>query len=159
MCELRKSQRTEEVKQLATKEMKLVEDLAEDAFPPTTRVRDSSVHGAAKYCQLRAPAWDRVLEGTLSGTDLNDVPAILMLDLFPRPGDLLQAFCAQRGLRSTTSLFYLGVCVDLVELTYIQNSVTDSLADRYLDGSLAVVGDPLPKEADEEVLDPYPPIP
>ena len=33
MCELRKSHRTEEVKQLAAKAMKLVEDLAEDATP------------------------------------------------------------------------------------------------------------------------------
>ena len=109
--------------------MKLVEDLAEDASPSTTEVRDSNAHGAAKYCQVGATAWDKVLEGTLSGTDLNDVPAHLIVDLFPRPYDLLQAFCPQRGLRSTTSLFYLGVCVDQVELNYIQNSVTDSLAD------------------------------
>ena len=34
--------------------------------------------------------------------------------------------------------------------------MTDSLADRYLDGSLAVVGDPLPKEVDEEALDRFP---
>ena len=87
--------------------MKLVEDLAEDALPYTTEVRDSHVHGASKYCQLGAPAWEKVLEGTLSGTDLSDVPALLIVDLFPRPGDLLQAFCAQCGLRSTTSLFYL----------------------------------------------------
>ena len=69
MCELRKSHRTEEVKQLAAKAMKLVEDLAEDALPYTIEVRDSHVHGAAKYCQLGVPAWDKVLEGTLSGTD------------------------------------------------------------------------------------------
>ena len=105
------------------------------------------------------PAWHKVLEGTLSGTDLNDVPAILIIDLFPRPGDLLQAFCAQRGLRSRTSLFYMGVCSDQVELNYIHNSVTNVLADKYLDGSLAVVGDPLPKEVDEELLDSYPPGP
>ena len=44
----------------------------------------------------------------------------------------------------------MGFCVDQVELNYMHNSVTDSLADRYMDGSLAVVGDPLPKEVDEE---------
>ena len=55
----------------------------------------------------------------------------------PRPGDLLQAFCAQRALQSNTSLFYLGVCGDQVELIYIQKSVADSLADKYMDGSLA----------------------
>ena len=38
MCELRKSHRTEEVRQLASKAMKLVEDLAEDALPSTTEV-------------------------------------------------------------------------------------------------------------------------
>ena len=75
---------------------------------------------------------------------------------FPRPGDLLQAFCAQRALRSSTSLFYLGVCGDPVELNYIQTSVTDSLADKYMDGSLTVVGDPLPKEVDEELFDSSP---
>ena len=58
MSELRKSHRTEEVKQLTAKGMKVVEDLAEDALPPTTEVRDSTVHGAAKYCQLGVAAWD-----------------------------------------------------------------------------------------------------
>ena len=42
--------------------------------------------------------------------------------------------------------------MDQVELTYIQNSVTYSLADRFLDGSLAVVRDPLPKEVDEDLI-------
>ena len=46
--------------------------------------------------------------------------------------------------------------MDQVELNYMHNSVTDSLADRYMDGSLAVVGDPLPKEVTEEALDPFP---
>ena len=137
----------------------MVEDLAEDALPPTTEVRDSHAHGAATYFQLGVPAWDKVLEGTLGGTDLNDVPALLIVDLFPRPGDLLQAFCAQRALQSSTSLFYLGVCGDPVELNYIQTSVTDSLADKYMDGSLTVVGDPLPKEVDEEALETTPPGP
>ena len=72
------------------------------------------------------------------------MPALLIVDLFPRPGDLFQAFCAQRCLQSSTSVFYLGVCVDQVELNYIQNSVIDSLAGKYLDGSLAVVGIPCP---------------
>ena len=63
--------------------MKVVEDLAEDALPPTTKVRDNHVHGAAKYCQLGVQAWDKVIEGTLSGTDLKDVPALLIADLAP----------------------------------------------------------------------------
>ena len=140
--------------------MKLVENLAEETSPCAAELPTlPCLHGAAKYCQLGAPVWDKVLEGTLSGTDLSDVPALLIVDLVPRPVDLVQACCAQRCLQSSISLFYLGVCVDQVELTYIQNSVTDSLADRYLDGSLAVVGAPLPKEVDEEALDPYPPVP
>ena len=89
------------------------------------------------------------------------MPALLIVDLFPRPGDLLQAFCAQRALQSNTSLFYLGVCGDQVELNYIQNSVTDSLADMYMSGSLTVVGGgPLPTTVNEEALDPCPrPLP
>ena len=83
----------------------------------------------------------------LSGADLKDVPALLIVDLFPRPGDLLQAFCAQRALQSNTSLFYLGVCGDQVELNYIQNSVIDALADRYLDGSLKVMVTPWPRRS------------
>ena len=144
---MRESHRTEEVKQLTAKGMKLADDLAEDALPPTTELRDCTIHGAAKYCQLGVPAWDKVIEGTLSGTDLNDVPALLIVDLFPRPGDLLQAFCAQRALQSNTSLFYLGVCGDQVELNYIQNAVTDSLADKYLGGSLTAVGIPCPRRS------------
>ena len=35
-CDLRKLHRTEEVNQIAAKSMKLIEDLAEDALPPST---------------------------------------------------------------------------------------------------------------------------
>ena len=90
---------------------------------------------------------------------MNDAPTLLIVDLFPRLGDLPQAFCAQRALQSNTSVFYLGVCGDQVELNYIQKAVTDSLVDKYVDGSLKVVGDPLPKEVNEEALDPLPPAP
>ena len=84
-CELRKSHRTEEVNQLTAKGMKLVEDLAEDALPPTTELRDCTSHGAAKYCQLGVPAWDKVIEGMQSGTDLNDVPASSLPTCPPSP--------------------------------------------------------------------------
>ena len=155
-CDLRKLHRTEEVNQIAAKSMKLIEDLAEDALPPSTEDR-FAVHGGAKYCQLGVPAWDKVLEGTLSGTKLTDVPALLVIDLFPRPGDLLQAFCARRALQYSTSLFSLGVCCDMVELTYIQQSVTDMLADKYMDGSLTVVGGSLARGGQRGSIGPAPP--
>ena len=97
----------------------MVEDLVEDALPMTTEDR-VGVHGAAKYCQIGVPAWEGVLQGMLTGADVSDVPALVIIDLFPLPGDLLHAFCLQRALQSATSLFYVGVCEDPVELTFIQ---------------------------------------
>ena len=65
--------------------MKRVGDLAEDALPPPPSTEDRTIHGAAKYCQLGVQAWDKVIEGALSGAEQTDVPAILIVDIVPPP--------------------------------------------------------------------------
>ena len=134
-CNLRKSHRTEEVKQLSPKMMKEVEDLSADALPTSTDLRDYHIHGAAKYAQIGAPAWEALLSGIVTGVDLSEIPGVILIDLCPRVGDLMEAFCRQRVMHTRTRLFYFGICEDQVELNWTQKIVTDGLSDRYEYGS------------------------
>ena len=161
MCKLRKTRRTEEIKQLAAKNMKEIEDLSADALPPNTDVQNSRVQGAGKYCQLGSPAWNSVLASTLDGSNLADSPAVIVLDLYPRVGDLAQAFCKQRGLHTAlTSLFYLGVCEDQKEIDWIMSSLTDELVENYCSGTYSLPNkQKLQKDISDDLLEPLPPLP
>ena len=104
--DLRKNRRTPEIKQISGKSMKEIEDLSVDALPPTTYARDQRSFGGAKYSQLGAPAWDSILSSFFEGPSFTDVPAVLILDLYPRVGEMLEAFCKKRMLFTCSSLFY-----------------------------------------------------
>lgn len=106
--ELRKSGRTSEVKQVQGKELKDIEDVAEDGLPSSTNI--GFVTGASKYCQLGPLAAEEVLKKLLAGTDLDKLPALLLVDLFPRVGDFCHAFCKLRTQAThNTSLLYVAV--------------------------------------------------
>ena len=156
-CELRRARRTEDVAQLPVKQMKEAEDLAADALPPSTDAREGHIHGAAKYCQLGAAAWEAVVSGVIAGSSLTDIPAVIIIDLFVRVGDLLEAFCSQRAIHTTPSLFYVGVCENQLELDWVHKIVQESLADKYEQGALAMPsGAKCEKEVPADLLDPLP---
>ena len=160
-CKLRKSRRTDEIKQLAPKNMKEIEDLSADALPPSIDLSTSRVQGAGKYSQLGAAAWHAVLGSTLENVSLSEAPAVIVLDLYPRVGDLAEAFCKQRSLyNSTTSLFYFGVCEDQREADWITTSLKDELIEGYVSGASSLPNNQkLQKDVADDLLEPLPPLP
>jgi hypothetical protein len=161
-CKLRKMRRTQEIKQLAAKFMKETEDLSADALPPSIDLAQSRVQGGLKYCQLGVQAWQALMAGTFEGPCLADVPGILVLDLYPRVGDLAFAFCKHRNLQNqnSTSLFYFGVCEDQREADWISSSLKEDLVENYVTGSVALPNNQkISKELPHELLEPLPALP
>lgn len=156
-CELRESGRTTEVKQLAPKNMKEVEDMSMDALPMSTDLRDGHIHGASKYVQIGVPAAEALLTGLFTGADLQSCPAVLVLDLYPRVGDLFIAFCQQRRMQNATPLFYFAIADDQTEATWMEKHLVHLLGDKVEDGSFGV--ETLDKEIKEDLLEPIPRLP
>lgn len=157
-CALRKNFRTQEVPQLAPRGMKEIEDLSADALPVSCDARDGHIHGAAKYCQIGVPAWEAVLDGLLGGVDLSKTPAALLIDAYPRVGDLIEAFIRKRR-GFATNLFMVAICEDATEEAWLVQALTDSIADNYDDGSMVPVSGAVDKELKEDALEPLPRVP
>ena len=137
--ELRKSGRTDAVKQLPAKELKEMEDMADDSLPSSTSA--NFVSGAAKHCQMGQPAAEEILKKLFAGTEFENAPAILILDLFPRVGDFCHAFCK---LRSNTNvgaqLFYVGVAEKAKDQEWLRASLLDELVEKLKQGQFQIPG-------------------
>ena len=136
-----------------------IEDLADDALPSSTDGRDHHVHGASKYCQIGVSAWEALLAGVMSGVELTDVPSAMIIDLYPRVGDLLETFCKARALYST-SLFYVGIGEDQIETTWIHKMAVEALANRIEQGNATIPGvAKLETAISEDRIEPLPKVP
>ena len=129
-CALRRNGRTPDVRQLNPKDMKEIEDLSPDALPPSMDPRDIHVHGGAKYNQIGTDACSAVIAGVLDGASPG--PAVLILDLYPRVGDMMVAFTDQKAQHVATSLFYCGIYETQQEETWATNMCLDTLAEKRL---------------------------
>ena len=159
-CDLRKDGRTIEVKQLALKDLREVEDLAADALPPTS---DPNLHikASAKYCQIGSSAAEALLQKTLEGSSLQGTGALLLLDLNVGVGDMLSAFCSLRSAHaSTTSLVYFGFSESQVELDWVLQHISSVLLDKFKDGSMKLPnGEQLQTTVPQDLLEPLPTLP
>ena len=160
-CDLRRMRRTEEVPQLPPKLMKEVEDLAADALPTSMDGKDSHIHGASKYCQLGVGGWQAILHSTFTGVTWENASATIVVDLYPRVGDLLESFFAQRQIITSVALFYIAFCENQTELDWLSRTAEEFMANKFWDGewqlpaSLGV----LSKELPSDLVDPLPPVP
>ena len=154
-CNLRKEYRTKLIPQQTPKYMKEIEDLSDDALPGSCDNRDSYIHGAAKYNQIGVPAAEAVLSGCLEGPDYANMPATFVLDLFPRVGDFLEAFCKIHNTMKKTHMYYVAVSEDQTEMTWLEQTVADTLAMSYEESGKTPYGN-LEAELKEELLEPVP---
>ena len=158
--ELRKSGRTSEVKQVQGKELKDIEDVAEDGLPSSTNI--GFVTGASKYCQLGPLAAEEVLKKLLAGTDLDKLPALLLVDLFPRVGDFCHAFCKLRTQAThNTSLLYVAVAEKGKDLDWMRLTLQEELVDRVKQAQLVLPGmtQPFQQEPNADLLEALPSLP
>ena len=133
----------------------MLQDLADDALPTTTDERESSIHGAPKYCQIGVDAAKALLDSALEGADLGNVKALVVIDGYVKYGDFLLAYLLNRGSWSTTSFFF-GVCENQIELEWVWQLGKDALSSRYKDGTMALPGGMKLKDASEDMFDPIP---
>ena len=154
---LRKRQRTDEVQQLAVKEMKTIEDINADALPPSTDARgEGHIHGAAKYHQVGPATCSAILQGVLTDTHMAGTHAILVIDLFPSTGDMLAAFLKQNRLQKTP-MFFLGYCQDQNELSWLESTTAEQLAAAFQDGEVPLPNSrELPATISDDMLEVLP---
>ena len=157
-CSLRKTRRTDPVRQVPAKELKEIEDLGRDALPASTWTRDAVVHGAPKYCQIGAPGFEALLDGLLTGPDLSATPAVIFVDLYSRVGDGFEAVVKKRN-NFNVPLFYFGVAEDGKEKEWLEKSQQDALIEKVLDGSFKISGLQLSSEVSPDLLPSVPPKP
>jgi hypothetical protein len=139
--------------------MKEIIDLSDDALPTTTDGKDTYIHGAAKYCQLGTPAWSGIFDGIINGTDLNGIPGMIFLDLWPRVGETLNAFLKLRRLYSTLNFYYIGFSESQVEANWLLKSTIDELVEAIDEGSFTLPGKKFEAKMCDEELDPLPAAP
>ena len=157
--ELRKAGRTDPCKQMAAKDLKEMEDMADDSLPSTTS--SNHISGAAKHCQFGRPAAEEVFRKAFNQVDLEKFPAVLIVDLFPRVGDFAGAFCRLRTqLNAGTSLFYIGVGEKAKELEWLRATLLEELVEKVkLEGFQIPGAQPFQKEVNPDLLDALPAIP
>lgn len=89
------------------------------------------VQGAAKHCQLGAPTAEEIPRKLFSAVDFDQVPAILVVDLFPRVGDFCHACAKLRSsMNSGASMFYIAVGEKSKELDWLRLSLNDDLVTK-----------------------------
>ena len=158
-CALRKGHRTKEATQVAPKHMKEIEDMADDALPTSTDEREGRIHGAQKYNQIGMEASAALLEGMLDQVNLNGQPAVMVIDLYPKVGDMLEAFCHLRPLYTSVSLFYIGICENQVETTWLQRMIQEKVAVTFEAVKSANNAGDSASEPNQDELNPLPKLP
>ena len=155
---LRKTRRTEPVRQVPSKELKEIEDLTMDSLPLSSWAREATVTGAPKYCQVGCQGCEALLDGLLTGPDLGSTPAIVLVDLYSRVGDCLEAVIKKRQ-SVNTPLFYFGVAEEGKEKDWLQSTQRENMIEKVMDGSLKIPGAQPTSEISDDVLPAVPPKP
>jgi len=156
-CQLRKDQRTAEVKQVPAREMREVECVDESALPSSTNASDVPITGASKYWQIGSLACQELLSSSLTGVS-PEPAAVIVIDVFPRNGDMTEAFCkAKSSLR--TSLHYICFAESQDEGTYIETYLREILAQSYENGMPTATGEKIEQTMSADLTEALPPTP
>ena len=100
-----------------------------------------------------------MIKGMLTGGPgfLDNVGAILLVDLAPVSLESLEAFMAVRGLFSP-ALYYTCIAQDELERNWQTNMAEEWLIDKYASGDVQLPGgDKLQSEISNDLLEPFPP--
>lgn len=151
--------RTELAKQLAAKNMMVVEDFREGALPASTA--DFRVKGAAKAAQLGEDAMQKVLDAVMEGPEWGAQQGkmvLLVMEINPGVGNMLDAMISRRGVMRMP-VHYLGLAEDNMHLEWLQRTKLEVLRQKHFAGELVVPGRLQPsKEMPADLLE-TPPAP
>ena len=93
------------------------------------------MNGAAKYMQIGPDAGASLLQSTITGANLSEQKALLILDCNVKYGGSLLGWISARAAMPITTFFF-GVCDDQVELTWLEATLKDHLSQLYDSGEL-----------------------
>ena len=165
-CFLVRYQKTAECEQIKTADMALLEEVEVDALPGSASGTDASgrrssseVTGGRRHEQLGFDVSAKILDATLDGlTDHPDTTGILVLDLHPVTGDMMEAFIVKK-LAFNIPCFYLSLAPDEAAAESILSMKCESLANRMEEGTVKVPGFRFEKDDPEGQLERPPPRP
>jgi hypothetical protein len=94
----------------------------------------------------------------MTGSNLGAVKGLILLDLFPHTGDMLEAFCQRQRLHSDfLTLGYVGFFENQSELTWAETMIKDLMISKIESGEMKMPnGDTLEKEMNEDLLEALP---
>jgi len=167
-CDMRKSlwkssalvkmKRTEEIKQLAAKEMLMIEDVSSTSLPTSTDDAAVNVQGAAKYEQLGTPCMEAVLGKLMEGVELHQRGCFVVVDMRVRVANTLMALVRLRS-SWTTPFHYIGFCDTMVEFDFVMNYAIREVARMLIDKELTIPGLKVDREPPSDLLEAPPPPP
>lgn len=95
--QLYRMRRTDEVAQLASRDMLVIEDVSDTALPNSTDDAGVLVQGAAKFEQLGRGAFECIISGLMDNVELPHRGAYLFIDQRVKAANLLMAILSKRG--------------------------------------------------------------
>ena len=137
-CPLVKEGRTPPIEQLATADMKVVEDCADGALPHTTDA-DGTVAGAKKFEQLGKATYTCLIENSLEGVEVDPNGGIILVDLNMSPGDMFQGWIQQRQQWTKPSA-YIALTDDNVAEEWFLQTQTEFLTKGHLAAEISLPG-------------------
>ena len=151
--------RTELAKQLAAKQMVVMEYFGEDQLPQTTDMAEVKVKGAAKYAQVGEDGMQKVLDAVMEGPDWGKCQGntvLLLMELNPQVGNMLDAFMTRKAsLRMP--MHYTALVDNNNHWDWMKHTKTQLLQERHYKGELQVAGHPPPvKEMPSDLLEANP---
>lgn len=107
------------------------------------------------------PAAEEILKKLFEGSQLENLHAVLLVDLNPRVADFAHAFCKLRSqLGGNTSLFYLAVSEKVKDLEWMRLTLLDDLVEKSKTGQLSIPGmQPYQSEVSQDLLEALPTLP
>lgn len=145
---------TARARMLATKDMLIMEDVADDAVPATSNL-DAELNPADRYCQLGDHATAVVLDSTVRRLTSTERTAVLIVDIGPKTGDWARSvLCMDMAM----PVHYAAVG-DAAETEWTKQSLLDHGVERFLTGELKIPEwTPLAEHPDEGAFhEPAPP--
>jgi hypothetical protein len=130
--------RTEPAKQVPGKSLITVEDLSEDSLPRAADgVGDTRVQGGHKFQQIGDDAAHKLLQSTVGSVDFGERTMVMVVDVNPNVGNMLNAFLKMRG---NMPLYYFGICDNNIHESWLSATTIANALEQFTSGKLLIPG-------------------
>jgi hypothetical protein len=132
--------RTEPAKQVPGKSLTLIEDLSDEALPSPIAVNGERVTGGKKFKQIGDDAAQKLLEATLTDSEFSERTVVVLCDLSPGVGNVLNAYLRLRAGSVKTPLYYVGVCDNPTHEEWLLQTTVANTHEQFVENKLTIPG-------------------